>query len=291
MMKNFTLFLTLISFNLFAQSQGGNELLTINPTALPEAVCKGEAVQLFSYISAMNSTYTIMWSSDPPGFTSDQPNPVVTPDKTTTYKLTVNDGINSFYGNVTVLVKRTPEIKMIQESDPSIRVINHNTIGTCVFNSVTLDAGNPGSIYLWTNGSTTQKVVAQTSGIGYDEQYFGVLVTDPLTGCSKSDEMTIQFNFTDCTYGISENDLDSQIKIYPNPSEGGIFNIVTKNLNGDVDLQVVNSSGLIVYKSIQYKALTENLKSTLDLSNLSAGIYILQIKDNNTLYSRKLVIR
>jgi hypothetical protein len=53
--------------------------------------------------------------------------------------------------------------------------------------SVTLDAGNTGSSYLWTNASTTQTVTASASGT------YGVLVTDA-NGCKASDTVVVTIN-------------------------------------------------------------------------------------------------
>lgn len=54
---------------------------------------------------------------------------------------------------------------------------NPTNVLTCQGNSVTLDASNPGSTYLWSNGATTQTITTGTAGI-YD-----VTVTD-ISGCS-----------------------------------------------------------------------------------------------------------
>lgn len=54
--------------------------------------------------------------------------------------------------------------------------------------SITLDAGNPGLSYLWTNSTTNQTLTTYTSGM------FGVTVTDTLTGCNGGDTINITIN-------------------------------------------------------------------------------------------------
>jgi len=53
--------------------------------------------------------------------------------------------------------------------------------------STVLDAGNPGSNFAWTNGSTTQTTTVTTSGS------YGVTVTD-VNGCSSADTVTVTIN-------------------------------------------------------------------------------------------------
>jgi hypothetical protein len=58
-------------------------------------ICPGLSVQLNSLVSYGTGNYTYSWTSDPPGFVSNQPNVVVSPVVTTEYKLVVTDGTNS----------------------------------------------------------------------------------------------------------------------------------------------------------------------------------------------------
>ncbi|MFN3940127.1 MAG: PKD domain-containing protein, partial [Chitinophagales bacterium] len=55
---------------------------------------------------------------------------------------------------------------------------------------VELDAGNPGSVYAWSTGATTQEIVVTTSGT------YSVTVTNPSSGCSVSDAITLTVNYT-----------------------------------------------------------------------------------------------
>nr|WP_320120332.1 gliding motility-associated C-terminal domain-containing protein [uncultured Marinifilum sp.] len=55
---------------------------------------------------------------------------------------------------------------------------------TCAGNTITLDAGNSGSIYLWSTGETTQTITVSTSG------NYSVVVTDA-NGCSASDDVNV----------------------------------------------------------------------------------------------------
>lgn len=82
-------------------SQGS---LTCNPTATPDVICSGEPVQLDANASGGSGNYSYTWTSDPPGFSSDLASPVVNPQQTTAYLITVDDGYELAQGSVTVTV-------------------------------------------------------------------------------------------------------------------------------------------------------------------------------------------
>ncbi|HRF77350.1 MAG TPA: PKD domain-containing protein [Chitinophagales bacterium] len=54
----------------------------------------------------------------------------------------------------------------------------------------TLDAGNIGSTYLWSTGATTQTIDVIESGT------YSVTVTNPTSGCSVTDNITVTVNYT-----------------------------------------------------------------------------------------------
>ncbi len=53
-----------------------------------------------------------------------------------------------------------------------------------------LDAGNPGSTYLWSTGATSQEIIVTSSGT------YSVTVTNPTTGCSASDDIVVNMEFS-----------------------------------------------------------------------------------------------
>jgi hypothetical protein len=84
---------------------------------------------------------------------------------------------------------------------------------------------------------------------------------------------------------ISEHNL-TNISIFPNPSQTGIFTIDLSNEN-------TNNSVLNIYeitgKLILSKKL-ENLNSQVNLSNLASGIYSVEIKSENSIVKERIVI-
>jgi len=78
--------------------------------------------------------------------------------------------------------------------------------------------------------------------------------------------------------------LDSQIKIYPNPTSG-ILNIDLSNYK-NAGLQITNILGQTLFAE---KNISNNVK-TIDLSNYSNGIYIINIETNNKVYTSKFIL-
>ncbi len=86
-----------------------------------------------------------------------------------------------------------------------------------------------------------------------------------------------------CT-GI-EDISNSEINIYPNPSNG-VFNIEF-GTNGTVQLKVVNSLGVQVYENDNYDT---SLK-TIDLSNLNKGMFYLIVKNDKGQIVKPIILR
>jgi hypothetical protein len=82
--------------------------LGVGATANPGTICAGEACQLLAAPTGGSGNYTYAWSSDPAGFTSNIPNPLIFPLFTTIYHVQLFDGFTTVYGNVTVTVHPKP---------------------------------------------------------------------------------------------------------------------------------------------------------------------------------------
>ena len=86
----------------------------------------------------------------------------------------------------------------------------------------------------------------------------------------------------------NEQEEDSSLSIYPNPSQ----EIITIDLINDkpeiVNWILHNSSGQIINQSISEKS-TLNYKSQIDIKNLQKGVYLLKIKSGDKSIIRKIV--
>ena len=90
---------------------------------------------------------------------------------------------------------------------------------------------------------------------------------------------------------VSNNDfsVNNNLEIYPNPSED-LFNLNFNNIKaGSYNIEVRNMVGQMVHNSsIQ---LTKDGNTTLDLSNISKGAYLLNISGKNVEINESIVIK
>jgi len=85
--------------------------LSINPVVVPGMLCQGASAQLFANAGGGSGTYAYTWSCIPPGnppWFSILPNPVVSPDSSKQYLLSVNDGFTTVEGSTNITVNQIP---------------------------------------------------------------------------------------------------------------------------------------------------------------------------------------
>jgi hypothetical protein len=83
----------------------------ITVSANPENVCQGQSTQLNVEVDGVTGPYNYAWTSVPPGFSSNIPNPIDTPLETTTYFIVVTDiNDNPVEGFTIVNVILPPEV-------------------------------------------------------------------------------------------------------------------------------------------------------------------------------------
>ena len=80
------------------------EPLSVTANAAPPEICTGSSTHLHAVPHGGFGNYSYSWTSDPPGFVSTSQNPVVSPNVTTTYFVTISDGHGNASSNVTVTI-------------------------------------------------------------------------------------------------------------------------------------------------------------------------------------------
>ncbi len=166
---------------------------------------------------------------------------------------------------------------------PEVNIGADTTV--CGSVSLTLNAGTPGSTYLWSTGETSQSIVVDTTYFGYGTQDVSVEVTSEY-GCVNNDSITIEFK--NCT-GIDENNSVT-MSIYPNPSNG-VFNIkLIGNINHPVNIKVVNIVGRTILNIDNIEVFGTQTKK-IDLSNFADGSYNIIVTSNGVSTIGKVVLR
>ncbi|PXY01312.1 hypothetical protein DF185_11765, partial [Marinifilum breve] len=127
-----------------------------------QETCAGGTITL----DAGNAGSTYLWSN---GLTTQ----TITVSTSGNYSVVVTDANGcSSTDDVNVTVHPNPTVDLGADQE------------TCAGNTITLDAGNAGATYLWSNGSTTQTITVSTSG------NYSVVVTDA-NGCSSTDDVNV----------------------------------------------------------------------------------------------------
>jgi len=319
--------------------------MSLTAIADPEVICLGASTQLTAVANGGLGSYQYSWTSVPEGFTSNDESPMVTPEENTTYFVSVTDGSVILDASVSIIVNELPIVNLgedeilcgetqteLDAGNPgseylwSTDEITQTIIGSgsgvtmfwaevtnengckgydtvyvdfaeipivelgsdttlCGGATITLDAGNVGSTYLWSNLETTQTIVVDTLGFGYGQQDISLTVTNE-SGCNNNGEINVEF--VDCT-GISEL-TDVDIKVYPNPSNG-IFTIsLSSDANKPVSINIINANGKVVQKFNDI-FISGTYSQKVDLSEYSDGIYTISILKDGLSKSTRVVLR
>lgn len=186
--------------------------------------------------------------------------------------LTVTDGLNTntITKNNYIKVKTKPY--GLFPSDTSI----------CCNNTITLDAGNPGSTYTWSTGLTTQTHLIDSTGVGIGQRLIKVEILTA-EGCWNMDSILI--TFAPCT-GISDIQADKFV-LYPNPANGTVTISNAGTMGIPATLKLYNAGGELM-KMILYTG--NRTEWQLNISDLRSGMYLLIIEQENNKTYRKLLV-
>jgi hypothetical protein len=87
------------------------------------------------------------------------------------------------------------------------------------------------------------------------------------------------------TAGISENSVSENVLISPNPTNG-LLNISFNTLPQNTKIELYNSIGALVLTKEM-----SNKNNTINVSELSSGIYFMKVLEENNLVAVKKVVR
>ena len=264
--------------------------LEVNPITENPVICLRDTAVLRAVPGGGSNTYVSYTWTGSDEFYSTEVAPKVSPAVTTLYTVEVYDGYNTASGQVTVTVLPLPIIDLIPHNDPRVQDLGNNKIGICVYDTVTLDAGNPGQEYLWNNGWTEQTIKISTSGLSFDEQDYHVTVTNIETGCSEEADITAYFTFQNCSYGIEEHTMDNRMSIYPNPSRSGLFTVALTGLRGEKQLMVYSLVGKVLYSQTVSLQSDGRKEVSIDLSAFAPGVYFLKLSGEGEVLYKPMIV-
>ena len=127
--------------------------------------------------------------------------------------------------------------------------------------------------YTWSTGDTSSTTSLLSNGI------YWCVISD-INGCISD---TLFYNYF-VNSNFNENNL---LSIYPNPTSGEI-NVSFYNYNQSY-LKIINLLGEVIYR--QNFSEYGNQLLTIDLSEFSNGIYILELKNDKDIINEKIILK
>ncbi len=141
--------------------------LTVIASAMPQSVCVDSLTQLLAEADGGSGVYTYQWTSEPPGFYSDLPDPIVGPDTGTTYHVSVSDSYETATDAVSVILYQ------VVQPDPVVNMLpaDHTLITRPRITLSWQPAANANTydVYIWDIDETVpaEPVAANLTGIQY----------------------------------------------------------------------------------------------------------------------------
>jgi hypothetical protein len=256
------------------------------PTASPPAICLGDTIFLYANSQGGNIfNYSYSWEEEGSIFATSK-NTFFVPQEPRFYhfSLTVDDGFNTFSNSVNVEVFALPEVQL--EPLNSVYVGN-DSIMVCLFDTVLVDAGNSGSNYLWANGFNEQFFETYSLGVGYDIQYYSVIVTNT-NGCKQTDKVSIFFDYNFCL-GFDDDGNEYSIKLYPNPAKERAY-LHFEGINDDVEIIIYTMEGkTILHRKFSGLNAAGTLKE-IHLNSMLPGTYLIKFVSKLFTHSKKIVV-
>lgn len=248
--------------------------LSVFPEAFPSAICGDGAAQLKANAIGGTGNYNYTWE---PSASLNDPyclNPIASPEVTTLYTVTVDDGDNIINGEVLLEVHEVAEINL-----------GNDTI-LCAPFYLELDATiHNGVSYYWEpSGETTPVITVDSTGVGYGTKTYHVTVIDE-NGCMV--EASINVTFDPCTF-IESKSREVKVAVHPNPANS-VLNLNIQGNSDFVEYYLLNYQGQVL-DAVTLGRLNGSLNRTINVSTYPKGIYYIRINTDKDVMVSKIVI-
>lgn len=238
--------------------------------------CKGESVVLKSAVTSAITSY--QWKKDGTNIANAIAS-TYSATATASYTLMVTNSCGNSATSNAINVKANPLPKAI--------ITPSDTVYICRHDSVTLQATTGASqTYQWQkNGSAISGATASNYTVKAAGKY-RVIVTKTTTGCSKQSAVTrVIIQCPSLAKINSIVDDNAAAKIFPNPSAGTFHISIPYYNEGKYFLTVFDVTGKQVINS---KIIAKDYSFG---NELSAGIYLVLVKNDNRIILREKVIK
>lgn len=163
--------------------------LAIQVVAEPAAVCSGDGSQLMAIPSGGTGSYSYEWTSDPSGFTSTDPEPMVYPEEATTYFVDVHDGVSIISGQTSISISQQPETPGMPMGEVSLCFGEYQTV-------YSTDGSVGSDTYMWDlvpEGAGLIEDDGLTATVSWDEEFTGMaeISVAGVNDCGDSDKSDV----------------------------------------------------------------------------------------------------
>ena len=142
-------------------------------------------------------------------------------------------------------------------------------IGNDGFIEINVSGGFPPYDFIWINVSTDQNIY------NLDPSAYALALDDSL-GCSLFETFEVEL----CEEVVSTQELDKYFHIFPNPTQGEIF---IQNIGSPIqNIQLFSSDGNLLLEK-------NNNFESIEFLHLSEGIFILQIQNEEGVFTKKIL--
>ena len=255
-----------IDYILFPPFAGGAAPLSVTASANPSEICAGESSQLNAFAMGGTGVFEYEWD---PATGLDDPNiqsPIATPESTTTYTVTVDDGNTTISNSITVTVHDLPETPIITQNADVLE-------SSAMTGNQWYDSN--GEI----DGATGQTYEPQSTGDYY------VIVSNEFD--CESEPSNVIYVFITGLIDIIEK---INVNIYPNPTSGEFFIEMNLEKENDLKIQVLNSIGEIVINRTSFRA-TGFYKTSINMNQMNKGLYFIVIESNEGRAAHRLIVK
>jgi hypothetical protein len=259
--------------------------LSVDVYATPNPVCTGSFTQLQAVAMGGSNNYSYSWSSNPYGFSSNNPYPVAYPAVNTTYIAEVNDGYNSVTDSVGVVVTPFPSVAGEPSGPDSVDLYyiassEYSTTGATEADYYLWELlpANSGNI----SGSGTTATVYWNSSWPGEASIRVKGINECGEGSWSDPKQTFLYNTG--TTGLQEPAIAGKIVLFPNPAHER-FRIKTYGINFEIKILVINVFGEVITR----KEIKDD-NSFVDLV-ANPGIYFVIIQSQELKIVRKLIIQ
>jgi hypothetical protein len=149
----------------------------------------------------------------------------------------------------------------------------------CPKESITLDAGNSGSTYLWNTGDIGQTLSPSLVG------YYSVTVTST-QGCESRD--TAYISFIEVCAGISTVSKSAGYKVFPNPANEELHIDFNAQVPEITHIRILSYTGTEVFNLSLSEI--EGSSVRLNLKGITSGSYLLEIGEKNGWTRQKVMV-